>query len=155
MGLTSTHARLQARDHYSDALRSSLMLCSFVTYLQDGFTSTHACSPRNPRIPIYRFCLQTAFRARMRIFKSGISGSARMREHYSDALISRCNASYFVTYLQDGSYKKHTHWAHYSDALISWCNALFFCNIFARWVLPQHTHERWQRCVRVWCFVLL
>jgi uncharacterized protein YjbI with pentapeptide repeats len=32
-------------------------------------------SPRNPRIPIYRFCLQTAFRARMRIFKSGISGS--------------------------------------------------------------------------------
>jgi hypothetical protein len=32
-------------------------------------------SPRNHRIPIYRFCLQTAFRARMRIFKSGISGS--------------------------------------------------------------------------------
>ena len=31
-----------------------------------------ACSPLNPRISIYRFYLQTAFRARMRIFKSGI-----------------------------------------------------------------------------------
>ncbi len=31
--------------------------------------------PRNPRIPIARFDIQTAFRARMSIFKSGISGS--------------------------------------------------------------------------------
>jgi hypothetical protein len=32
-------------------------------------------SPRNPRIPIYQFSLQTAFRARTCIFKSGISGA--------------------------------------------------------------------------------
>jgi hypothetical protein len=31
--------------------------------------------PQNPRIPIVRFDIQTAFRARMSIFKSGISGS--------------------------------------------------------------------------------
>jgi hypothetical protein len=32
-------------------------------------------SPRNPRFPIYRLCLQTTFPARVSIFKSGISGS--------------------------------------------------------------------------------
>jgi hypothetical protein len=31
--------------------------------------------PRNPRFPIARFDIQTAFRARMNILKSGISGS--------------------------------------------------------------------------------
>ncbi len=59
------------------------------------FCKRFAISPRNPRIPIYRFCLQTAFRARMRIFKSGISGSV-------------CNR------LQT----KGAHWVHYSDALL-------------------------------------
>jgi len=32
-------------------------------------------SPRNPRFPIVHFDIQTAFRARVSIFKSGISGS--------------------------------------------------------------------------------
>ena len=32
-------------------------------------------SPRNPRFPIVHFVIQSAFRARMSIFKSGISGS--------------------------------------------------------------------------------
>ncbi len=35
-----------------------------------------ATSPRNPRFPIYRLCIQTTFPARMSISKSGISGSA-------------------------------------------------------------------------------
>ncbi len=63
-----------------------MLLLSFVIILQSCYkrqqhlrTTQHITSmllsPRNHRIPIYRFCLQTAFRARMRIFKSGISGS--------------------------------------------------------------------------------
>jgi hypothetical protein len=38
-----------------------------------------ASSPRNPRFPIYRRCIQTTFHARMSIFKSGISGSGCVR----------------------------------------------------------------------------
>jgi hypothetical protein len=37
--------------------------------------SAGTASPRNPRFPIYRSCLQTTFPARMSIFKSGISRS--------------------------------------------------------------------------------
>jgi hypothetical protein len=48
-------------------------------------------SPLNPRIPIYRFRLQTAFRARMRIFKSGISGSDyEGTSQYSNGLAVMC-----------------------------------------------------------------
>jgi hypothetical protein len=46
------------------------MKCGFSRYF-----SMVRSRPRNPRFPIYRLCLKTAFRARMRIFKSGISGS--------------------------------------------------------------------------------
>ncbi len=39
------------------------------------FCSPHWSRPQNPRILIVRFDIQTAFRARMNIFQSGISGS--------------------------------------------------------------------------------
>jgi hypothetical protein len=45
-------------------------------------TVQRATSPRNPRIPIYRFCLQTAFRASTCIFKSVISGSGSATRPY-------------------------------------------------------------------------
>jgi len=48
----------------------------------------HACPcsrPRNPRFPIYRLCVKTAFRARMRIFKSWIwCLPCSRRRHESD-----------------------------------------------------------------------
>ena len=47
-----------------------------------------SASPRNPRFPIVHFDLQTAFRARVSIFKSGISGS-EWHTPVSDRLFSR------------------------------------------------------------------
>ena len=44
------------------------------TPLNTAGTNARPTSPRNPRFPIYRLCLQTTFHVRMSIFKSGISG---------------------------------------------------------------------------------
>ncbi len=51
---------------------------------------TAGIRPRNPRIPIARFDIQTAFRARLNIFKSGISGSGWDVFVFLDAMIF-CN----------------------------------------------------------------
>jgi hypothetical protein len=50
-------------------------MLSFVTICEMMTKESMRCRPRNPRIPIARFDAHAAFRARMNIFKSGISGS--------------------------------------------------------------------------------
>ncbi len=53
--------------------------------------SSESPIPHNPQIPIVLFDLQTAFRARMKIFKSGISGSAG-----DDCRNKRCDVLVFL-----------------------------------------------------------
>ncbi len=69
--------------------------------LQDGFTKhTHDMETvLVPRLPIYRLCLQTAFRARMSIVKSGISGSGC---RWQRCVALEFEALFFVKNLQDG-----------------------------------------------------
>jgi hypothetical protein len=90
---------------------SDWCVCIGVKYLQDGFTTiqTHAISPRNPRIPIYRLCFQTTFPARMIIFKSGISGSARNDMTMMHCFFPDWCVCIGVKYLQDGFTKIQTH----------------------------------------------
>ncbi len=90
------------------------------------FCKTVASSPRNPRFPIYRFSSQTAFRARVSIFKSGISGSGPGS----------------TVWLQDDG-QKHTHWEHYGDALLSRVSieCFVFCKTVARWWTKTQSTE--------------
>jgi hypothetical protein len=64
---------LYTRMRWHDAMRCTLEFDALhlVKYLQDGFT-LYSASPRNPRFPIYRLCIQTTFRDRVSIFKSMI-----------------------------------------------------------------------------------
>jgi hypothetical protein len=79
----------------------------FARWAYKNTNARNDISPRNPRFPIYRVCLQTKFRARVSNFKSGISGS----EWHDDALIfvSDWSVCILVKYLQDGFTKMQTH----------------------------------------------
>ncbi len=105
-----------------DAMRWSLVFEALLfckIFARWVYIDTRMTSPRNPRFPICRRCIQTTFHARMSIFKSGISGSA----HDSLHEMTRC------------------------DSLLSrvWC--FVFCKIFARWVYKTHAWDDTMRCV--------
>ncbi len=87
---TGTKSRfLTKKGHRKSVIPCSVCMCGFCTHLANLvqkksiyrsqriaiISCVCVCRPRNPRFPIYRLCLQTSFRTRMRIFQSGISGS--------------------------------------------------------------------------------
>jgi hypothetical protein len=107
-------------------------------------TSHHvATRPRNPRIPIALFVTQTAFRARMNIFKSGISGSGcyyllnRLAKLLQKIIASHKNPAHrmllsFVIILQ--SWTKSLKCPHgLGNFVIIWCNPVIVQKLDNRW----------------------
>ncbi len=77
VGLTHRHAIISLWVGQTDRHAIIILWLEVVTWTDTSTCYQHlVTSPRNPRFPIYRLCLQTTFPVRMSIFKSGISGSA-------------------------------------------------------------------------------
>jgi hypothetical protein len=85
--------------------------------------------PRNPRIPIVRFDIQTAFRARMNIFKSGIS--------WSDSPLNLDELSEMAIRPNLGASCRRLKHTHAMKAM----RCFVFCKIVARWAY-KNTHMR-------------
>ncbi len=119
-------------EHYGDALRSSLMLCSFCNRFARWWV------------------LQKVQKVCQKHTHELITAMGQSTE--SPILFRSCGPE---TPFSDQKGASKIGDSVLCNGLPNRLNALFFCNIFARWVLQNTRIENItaMRCVRVWCFV--